>query len=1165
MIFTPRKQLSLISFLFLVHAGLAHKATNPQANPISFIENKGQWPEQIRFMTPIPGGYMYFGPNAFRAKILNPHLAHAEHNQSGKKEERIFSHAYEIEFEGGHAKEIRPVGSTSPTLYNFYLSQNPKEWATGARASEEVHYREMYPGVDLKLYHQAGFLKYDLVLKNASDIRQVKMRYNGLDGIRVKNGNLLLKTTVGDVEERIPLAYQTIHGKRKRIECHYRLTGNLVQFAFPNGYQAGFPMVIDPQVVFYTYSGGTSDNWGNTAVGDRFGQSYMAGTVYGPGFPKTLGAYDISFNGQSPYTESYDIGIQKFSPNGSQLLASTFLGGGQADSPHSINLDNDDNLLILGSTSSLNFPVSTQAFQKTFGGGSYFAPLSSSGATYRYNNGSDLFISRLKADGNELLASTYLGGTNNDGVLHWSDALTMNYGDAFRGDITTAPDGSVLIGSHTNSNDFPMAQAFQNNSGGSIDGVVVRMRPGLDGLIWSTYLGGTEMDAFYSIQMQGTNKVVVCGGSKSDNFPLTANPYQSLITGPTNPGRNSFCDAVLASFSLSSGSLLHSTYSGTNRYDQAYLVQSDPAGNVYIFGQTQGTMPKSSGTYGSAGGSIFLQKFNPDLTALGWGTTIGSGGVLVPSAFLVDTCGRLYFSGWGGDSNFHNSGYAGGYTSNLPTTQDALKPTSDGSDFYFCVLGSDAQSFEYASFFGGSVRGEHVDGGMSRFDKSGTITQATCGCKSGSDYFAGTTGSYSPAIKSTNCNQGVVKINLGILKAKFDITSQQNCGQTITFRNNSSNGRQYTWFWGDVDSLVSNLTTVTHNYPGPGTYIVLLKATNSTTCHKLDFFADTITLPNPFSFSPDTTFRPYCKGDQFNPVLPAVPEVTRKWITQKDIINNNYTAPLIKPSSPTLYTIENKNTDGCILYTYYRTTLKSDLVLAIKDSLVVLPCESKASVYWKATGNDSDFFRWTFGYQKQDGPSYNTAILQPGKVTIKLNGRKNTCPDSVSKSLTIPPFDFKIQAGFSFETVTESCSEKYVQFSNLSTHADRSDWNFGDGTVSKEKSPVHTFSTEGTFDVSLKVNNANCESKTSIPVEFAPVFIPNLLTVNQDGLNELFIIKGLGTGVGFDVFDRWGKRVYSSGSYQNDWDPSGLVPGTYFFHLRFPSGKGCNSWVEVVR
>ena len=110
---------------------------------------------------------------------------------------------------------------------------------------------------------------------------------------------------------------------------------------------------IDPDIVFVTYSGSFANNFGNTATYGENGTLYTAGIVFGQDFPLTSGAFNVDFEG------AVDIGILKFDKQGKNLLYGAFLGGEDTDTPHSMIMNSNNELVIMGSTSSLDFPTTT--------------------------------------------------------------------------------------------------------------------------------------------------------------------------------------------------------------------------------------------------------------------------------------------------------------------------------------------------------------------------------------------------------------------------------------------------------------------------------------------------------------------------------------------------------------------------------------------------------------------------------------------------------------------------------------------------------------------------------------------------------------------------------------------------------------------------------------
>ena len=292
-------------------------------------------------------------------------------------------------------------------------------------------------------------------------------------------------------------------------------------------------------------------------------------------------------------------------------------------------------------------------------------------------------------------------------------------------------------------------------------------------------------------------------------------------------------DGFIAKFNQSTGALQASTYIGTSTYDQTFLIDLDKFNNVYVFGQTLGNYPTTSGVYFNQNGREFIHKVDGNLINTIFTTKIGRGAVnidLVPTAFNVDDCLNILLSGWGGTTN--GGSYLGGNVTNMPITPDAFQSTTDGSDFYFMVLEPNAQSLEYASYFGGNVSAEHVDGGTSRFDKHGNIYQAVCaGCGGYSD-LPTTPGAWSQSnnslTPSSNCNLGVIKINFetsinanGILDTTIALDTSCNT-LTATFLNLSTNANFYLWDFGN--GKTSNAPNPTVSFDTLGNYTIKLVA-----------------------------------------------------------------------------------------------------------------------------------------------------------------------------------------------------------------------------------------------------------------------------------------------------------------------------------------------------
>src|SRR5690606_25637666 len=228
-----------------------------------------------------------------------------------------------------------------------------------------------------------------------------------------------------------------------------------------------------------------------------------------------------------------------------------------------------------------------------------------------------------------------------------SGPLTRNYGDEMRGDVITDSLGYVYISSVTSSVDFPAINSFSTTyKGGSTDAILVKLNPMLEHIEWSSFLGGSGVDASHTLKIDSMKSVYIAGGTTSLNFPVTAGVYQSLFAGGA--------DGWLARIAPNGDSIMAATFTGTSNFDQAYFIDLDREGSVYVYGQTNGNFPVTAGVYSNPNSGQFVQKFSGDLKALEFSTVFGSGiGIpnISPTAFLVNDCNNLYMSGWGGAIN----------------------------------------------------------------------------------------------------------------------------------------------------------------------------------------------------------------------------------------------------------------------------------------------------------------------------------------------------------------------------------------------------------------------------------------------------------------------------------------------------------------------------------
>ena len=787
----------------------------------TFIENKGQFQKGVISKTNLPSGALYIEKAKFTYVFYNGKQL-ADIHDGLAANNTVNAHAYSVSFINANINANIELEEESIFFENYYLGSK-LTWASGVKSYKRQAQKNIYKGVNLYLFVDKDKLKYELYLDKSADEKLIKLRYQGHTEVKISNGNLVVNTSVNSISEYRPYAYQIIEGTQVEVECNYKLKSNILSFDFPNDYNRNYPLVIDPVLEFSTYSGSTADNFGYTATYDNFGFLYSGSTSFGVGYPTTLGAYQINYANNIGGT---DVAITKYDTSGTIRIYSTYLGGKKDELPHSMIVNSSDELFIFGTTGSDDFPTTTSSYQPNFSGGPGFSP---SGIGVNFPDGSDIFVSRLSTNGGDLLASTFLGGSDNDG-LNTATKLKFNYADEVRGEIDIDQNNNIYIATCTQSTDFPIIGGFQNTNKGGQEGCIIKMDNQLSSVIWSSYLGGKSADAIYSLALDKDDNIYVTGGTTSALFPTTYNAYQTLHKDTLK------ADAFISLISSNGSQIIYSSFYGSTAYDQSYFVEIGSTDAVYLFGQTKASTSTlvQNATYFESGAGQFIVVFTKDLANVLRATVVGTGKGspdISPTAFLVDVCDKIYISGWGSNLGGPLS------TLNLPVSSTAFQPSTDGNDFYLMVIDDALSSMVYATYFGGSQSNEHVDGGTSRFDKKGIIYQSVCaGCGGNSDFpIEPNPGAVSLSNSSQNCNNGVFKFNFDFPMVVADFNaSWVGCDTNIIFQNLSTSNTSINYQWNFGDGINSILENPNYNYAQAGNYEVTLIAISPGSCNTSD-------------------------------------------------------------------------------------------------------------------------------------------------------------------------------------------------------------------------------------------------------------------------------------------------------------------------------------------
>ncbi len=1119
--------------------------------PIEFIQNQGQWDGPFVYKGTTSRADFFLRKDGFRIMLSddkNHDIKHGLKHGWITGPQKLHFHAFDIQFE--HANPDVTFTSEKPQkhYYNYYLGNDASRWKTGIHPVLAVNYQKLYDNIDAHIYTDNGNVKYDLILHPNGNIQDVQIAYSGLDSIKLNKGKLILSTSLGDIQESIPYSYQYINGERKEVKCKFILNHNKVSFDIGKEYNNEYDLYIDPVLVFCTFTGSTADNWGYTATYDSSGNFYAGGIASGVGYPTSLGCIQPSYGGGNTVDGNLypaDASFSKFNASGTVLIYGTYLGGISNDQPHSIIVDSSDHLCIAGRTYSNNFPTTTGCYDNT------------------YNGGADMFVAKFNSAGTVLLGSTYIGGTGNDGVNEEAQeflggVLKHNYADDARTEIINDNANNVYIASCTQSFDFPTtANAFQSANAGLQDAVIFELNDNLTSLIWSTYAGGSNNDAAYVLTFNKTNlnELFVGGGTMSSNYPSSASALNPAYQGGT-------VDGFVMKINAATKALQTSTFIGTSQYDQVYGVQTDFNNNVYITGQTLGAYPTTAGTASNAGSYQFISKLNNNLNSITSSLVYGSGPNaslqtnISPNAFLVDICGNVYVSGWGGaiGGPFSSS------TVGMPITINALQSATDGNDFYFVVYNSSLTSLIYGSYFGqnGGVS-EHVDGGTSRFDSKGVIYQAICAhCGNPVGItFPTTPGVVGPLDLSPNCNLAALKIDFQLQNPS---AQAQTIGDTVgcapfvvNFLNSSVSATGYVWNFGD-NSPTSTQTSPSHTYTTAGIYTVTLIALNPTGCNATADTTNLIIIVKNDSIHASFTA---VKKDSCQPFTAIMNNTSTTNGTTNHNPNTTFTwdfgdgsglytgqnPPLHSFPSNGIYTITltmvdtnscNGSSSATFVVNYTSTFVAA--AFDIPDSL----CMPAFITYLDQSTNASTW-SWTFGDNNTSNLSNPTnTYVAPGVYNVILvAGNPATCNKLDTASQTISVFTSPV-AGFTWSPnpPTPNTPNK---FTNLSTGATKYLWDFGDGTSSTNKDEVHVYFADGYYTVCLTATNAyGCRDtacKTVRGLVLPLVDVPTGFSPNGDGINDVVYVKGYGIQkMAFKIFNRWGEKIFETNDISVGWD-----------------------------
>lgn len=1138
----------------------------------SFIENKGQWPDQVFFMNRFGSGNMWVENGRILFHVQDYDAVQAQHLSKNAVDSLYFrQEVINLHFEG--ANEVTQVSKSEPSshYYNYFIGNESENWAKEVHSYSSFTLHEMYEGVDVRFIEQEKQIKYEFIVNPKTSIDQIKLRYGNQKSLMIDDeGRLVIEGKLGKIIEEKPYAYQIVNGKIVEVECSYDLDGNQLSFKLGE-YNERVQLVIDPTLIFATYCGAVSDNFGMTATYGYDGTAYNGGMVYGNDYPTPdPSAYDVNSNMTIPDVNiaTTDAFISKYSPDGTTMIWSTFFGGGDntqgTEVPHSLICDKDNNIYVYGVTSSLDFPI-VNGFQTTHAGGSTLS-VTSNGTNFG-NVGTDIFVAKFSSNGQNLDGSTYVGGSENDGVNYLVssgtysssaayDSLTTNYGDQFRGEIMLDSINNILIGSCTRSTDFPTESPFQPALNGQQDGIVFKLNNDFASLQWSSFYGGSNNDAVYSIKVDSSANVLFAGGTSSTDLTGTAGGYQPAYGG-------GICDGFIGKLTPNGQVLQQSTYLGVAQYDQIFFVEIDRLDNIFVVGQSNGgNFPVVNASYSNPNSSQFIAKLEPSLDVLIGSTVFGTGSAnfdISPSAFLVDICGNMYVSGWGANILQNNP------MSGMPVTSDAFQQTSpNGFDFYLIVIEREFNSLLYGTYMGGSTSREHVDGGTSRFDKNGVVYQGVCGGCGGNSDFPTTPGAWSDQNLANNCNALVFKFDFNLIpNAEFTVDNSIGCAPfEVTFDNFSSESDSYIWDFGD-GTLDSTTFEPTITYNTPGTYDVALYVTDSI-CLITDTAFITITVTPEITIDNMASIA-LCSPEPIDLEANTDGAATEFiWSSSNDFsdtLNTDLSDSMVTITSPVdgYYYIMASNS-GCSVVDSVEVVFTSAALSIIGDTSLCIGDQGTVEASSGMLGITFSNFDWFADSIIVSGDGTNEVQINPSTSQYLY------LTAEASNGCVITDSIFIGVSNINSNTISATVSDDEVPIgTNVTLSATPTggyiySWIPGADVDSPNAQTTNAYVEENTTFTVL-ISDGICTKQASVLVrvfdyvcEEPFVFVPNAFTPNGDNENDvLYVRSSIVEELVFRVYNRWGELVFETSDINTGWDGTfrgkKMDPDVYDYYL----------------
>jgi YD repeat-containing protein len=641
--------------------------------PLAFEPNMGQTAANVQFLSRGSGLNLFLTDTG---AVLESPPPNAGTGQSGTED------VLGLQFVGANPDPQIVPGTDLLSRSNYFSNGQA---ITNVPQYSSVTYENLYPGINLTFQQATSgsrLLEYDFTVAPGANPAEIQLAWQGAQSISTDGqGDLLLQTGGQQLVQSAPVFYQAgADGAHQAVNGQQVLAANGSQMSFQaSGYDPTKPLVIDPTLGFSSYLGGSGGNAEAYAVAvDANGSSYITGSTAGS-FPTTVGAFQTGGMG------SASAFITKFAPNGS-LVYSTYLSGGGGANAYGIAVDSGGNAYVTGQALSSTFPTTVGAYQTTsVNGAAFVSKLNATGSALDYSTllgghstsavaiaidpfgnayvtgstaptafattsgayqtsssaGTAAFVTKFNPEGSALVYSSFLSGSGSSAGQ--GIALGQSSTGAYQAYVTGYTSGST----------FPTSSgAFKTTAPNtSHTGFVTALNAAGSGLVYSTFLGGSNYDAGNAIAVDLQGNAYITGLTKSTNFPTTSSAFQTALhAGATQ-------NAFVTKLNPAGTAAVYSTYVGGSGTDAGNAIAVDGSGQAYITGQTSScNFPTVSGAFQATIPSMstvaFVTRVAANGQSLSYSSYLGGAGTNVGTGIAVDLLQNAYVVGYTNSSTF---------------------------------------------------------------------------------------------------------------------------------------------------------------------------------------------------------------------------------------------------------------------------------------------------------------------------------------------------------------------------------------------------------------------------------------------------------------------------------------------------------------------------------